>query len=386
MNGEAWSTVAANDRLWDVVVLGAGPAGAIAARQLARRGCRVLLVEKAPLPRMKVCGGCLGGAALDQLEAAGLGGLPQRCGGVVLRSMQLASGGSVAEIPIGRRIAVSRQTFDAALVDEAVHAGVAVCDETTGQLHAATDPGSRRVTLRSGGVTITTRARAVLLATGVAPRHAGLTTHARRSSRIGLGAIVDLAAGDFVSPVLRMACGNDGYVGVAALAGRRLDVAAAVDPQALSAARSPANLVERILREAGLPPVSGLETATWRGTPALTHQTRPVGNYRCLLIGDAAGYVEPFTGQGIGWAIQSALAASALVPDFLDTWDESVARRWQRVYAKTLLRSHRKCDAISQLLRLKPVRQLAVWSLRRAPALARPVVRQLDRSRTPNFA
>jgi flavin-dependent dehydrogenase len=46
-------------RLWDVVVVGAGPAGAMAARELARRGAGVLLVDRAQFPRYKVCGGCL---------------------------------------------------------------------------------------------------------------------------------------------------------------------------------------------------------------------------------------------------------------------------------------------------------------------------------------
>src|SRR5688572_33495727 len=48
--------------MWDAVVIGAGPAGSVAARQLALQGKRVLLVEKDKLPRDKVCGGCLGGA------------------------------------------------------------------------------------------------------------------------------------------------------------------------------------------------------------------------------------------------------------------------------------------------------------------------------------
>ena len=98
MDDNEWLKLVTRQDSWDVVVLGAGPAGAIAARQFAHQGHCVLLVEKSQFPRFKVCGGCLGGAALDVLEDLGLGDLPTKCGGVPLQRMRLASGGSIAEI------------------------------------------------------------------------------------------------------------------------------------------------------------------------------------------------------------------------------------------------------------------------------------------------
>lgn len=65
---------------WDVIVVGAGPAGALAARQLATQQLKVLLVEKQAFPRWKVCGSCLNGHALKSLESAGLGDLPAQLG------------------------------------------------------------------------------------------------------------------------------------------------------------------------------------------------------------------------------------------------------------------------------------------------------------------
>jgi flavin-dependent dehydrogenase len=58
---------------WDIDVIGAGPAGAVAARQLARHDFDVLLVDKLPFPRDKVCGCCVNAAALRVLRRAGLG-------------------------------------------------------------------------------------------------------------------------------------------------------------------------------------------------------------------------------------------------------------------------------------------------------------------------
>jgi flavin-dependent dehydrogenase len=175
-----------------------------------------------------------------------------------------------------------------------------------------------------------------------------------------------------------MAVSSSGYVGVAPVNDDQLHIAAAVDPRALAVARSPGSLTAHLLKEAGLPSPEGIETANWRGTPMLTQQTRPLGGHRFLRVGDAAGYVEPFTGEGIGWAMQSAVLISSLLEEDIDCWDAGLVRRWQRWYQEILLRRHRRCHAVTRLLRSKTIRQFAVWSLRRAPSLAMPLVRRID--------
>ncbi len=102
-------TVPANswDRLWygpwDAIVIGAGPAGALAARELAGKGVRVLLVEKRRFPRGKVCGGCLNGRALSILDSVGLGSLVAGSGGVPLGGLQLHFRGRLASIRLAGR-------------------------------------------------------------------------------------------------------------------------------------------------------------------------------------------------------------------------------------------------------------------------------------------
>lgn len=83
---------------WDAVVVGAGPAGSVTARELARRGRRVLLVDKATFPRAKVCGCCLNRASLAALDAVGLGDLPARLGAVPLDRVKLAAGRATVEL------------------------------------------------------------------------------------------------------------------------------------------------------------------------------------------------------------------------------------------------------------------------------------------------
>jgi menaquinone-9 beta-reductase len=353
----------------------------MAARQLARAGRRVLLVEKSQLPRAKVCGGCLGGAALEVLERVGLGDLPAKCGGVALKKMQLASGGSAAQIEIGRRVAVSRQAFDAALTREATHAGAILCTETAGSLKPSAELCARAVMLRHRGLVSTIRARVVIVATGLAPCPPDFVTRTSPKSRIGLGAVLDHSPACAEPGTLSMAWGARGYVGIAPVEGGRLDIAAAVDAAALGAAASPGKLISEILNDAGLALPANLDKAPWRGTPPLTRQTHPLGSNRCLVVGDAAGYVEPFTGEGIGWALQSAVLACTLLADGLDVWDAGLPDFWKKMHDQAFGRHQRDCRRIVQLLRSKTVRTIAVWSLRRAPSLARPVVRRLDRLR-----
>ena len=76
-------------RIWDVLVVGAGPAGAVAAHELARRGARVLLADRVDFPRGKVCGGCLSVRGLGVLNQLGLGDLPKRLGAVPLTHARL---------------------------------------------------------------------------------------------------------------------------------------------------------------------------------------------------------------------------------------------------------------------------------------------------------
>ncbi|HEX2476943.1 MAG TPA: FAD-dependent monooxygenase [Lacipirellulaceae bacterium] len=373
-----WLSSISRHVTWDAVVLGAGPAGAIAARQLAIQDRKVLLVEKSPLPRAKVCGGCLGGAALDVLEDVGLGDLPANCGGVQLQKMQLASGGRVVQINVGRRVAVSRQTFDAALVREATQAGAVLCSETVGSLKSPIESNARAIELRHRDHVTTVRARAVIVATGLAKSPPDFVTQTMQRSRIGLGAILDGASTCGEPGTLYMACDTSGYVGIAPVEEGRLDIAAAVDAAALCAALSPGKLVSGILSNGGLPVPANLDEADWRGTPPLTRQTRPLGSHRCLLVGDAAGYVEPFTGEGIGWALQSAVLACSLLTTQRDEWDVELPGQWKKLHNRAFGRHQRNCRRIVQLLRNKTVRTVVLWSLRQAPILARPVVRRLD--------
>jgi flavin-dependent dehydrogenase len=109
---------------YDVIVVGAGPAGALAAREVARRGASVLLLDRAAFPRRKVCGACVSAGAAEVLDAVGLGGLPASLGGKALRTLVVSAGNRLAHLPLEGGQAVSHEFIDMALVDAARREGV----------------------------------------------------------------------------------------------------------------------------------------------------------------------------------------------------------------------------------------------------------------------
>src|SRR5690348_14845948 len=120
-------------REWDVVVVGAGVAGAVSAMHLARSKLRVLLVEKSSCPREKVCGGCLNAAALHALAAAGV----ELNDGRDYARKRLACDGRAAEFPLPPGVAISRKRLDAILVEHAIRAGACFLPATRASLGAA---------------------------------------------------------------------------------------------------------------------------------------------------------------------------------------------------------------------------------------------------------
>jgi len=363
--------------VWDAVVIGAGPAGAVVARQLARQCKRVLLVEKQSFPRDKVCGGCIGGATLDLLDSIGLGDLPVECGGILLETFVLACSNNIARIPIGRRIAISRSTLDAALVEEAQAAGVVVQDRVIARLGTPTGGKSRLVTLSFGRQEATVHARVVIVATGLTSNLPGFSTKVLRSSYVGVGTVTDRPPCELTPKGLHMAVGADGYVGITPIERDRFDIAAAVKPDSL-ATNSVGGVIHTLMQQGGFPPTTDLRALTWRGTPTLTRRTLPVATHRCLLVGDAAGYVEPFTGEGIGWAIYSALLACSLLEGDLDNWPAGLEGRWLHLYKRSLVTRQRTCRVMSKMIRHASLRRATIWSLQRAPSLGRLVVGSLD--------
>ncbi len=351
---------------WDVVVVGAGLAGSLAAHGLARRGVRVLLVEQRVFPRWKVCGACLSPQALATLEAAGLGGLVAEQGGLALRSLELGVAGVVSPIALGSGRVLSRARLDLALVEAAEAVGATVLTGTRAVVAAAAglDP-HREVVLQNGTERRRVRSKVVLTAAGLTHRcldgEAEITSRVDPKSRVGAGCVLPAGAAGPRPGVLQMAVGRGGYVGLVRVEGGEINLACAFDPALLRSSGGASGACQAILKEAGFAQPPGLDGAAWQLTPALSRRTSPLAGHRLLLLGDAAGYVEPFTGEGMGWALTSSLAALPLVLRGLEHWDGAIEADWRRLHHRWVSRRQTFCRALAMVLR----NPRATWGLSR---------------------
>jgi 2-polyprenyl-6-methoxyphenol hydroxylase-like FAD-dependent oxidoreductase len=372
---------AAAIRLWDVLIVGAGPAGALTAREVARRGVSVLLVDRAMFPRWKVCGACLNGRALATLQSVGLGSLTAECRAIALENVKLAARDRRATLPLPGGVAVSREAFDASLVRAAIAMGAAFLPETYATLVGG-DETTRVLYLRQGKCEWSAAARILVAADGLGGKlltgEPGFRILSLRNSRIGAGVVAPEGPAFYESGSIFMACGAEGYVGVVRLEDGRLDVAAAFDRRAVRRLGGPALAATRMLAQVGWPAVPLLEQMNWRGTPALTRHVSRVAGHRLFVVGDSAGYVEPFTGEGMAWALEAAVALAPLAAEASTHWTPRLAWRWRSAY-RHAVGTRRACRAATRVLRHPMLTRSMIALLGRYPVLGEPVIRHLNR-------
>jgi flavin-dependent dehydrogenase len=368
---------AANTR-WEAIVVGTGPAGSIAARELARLGVQVLMIDKSQFPRSKVCGCCLNGSALAALDAVGLGELSKRLGAEPLSKVRLAVNGSFANLSLPSGVALSREVLDAELIRAAVSAGVHFLPGVA----VRRDMASRTLRCRAEDQSsFELNCGVVVVASGLS---GGSPTDVETdsTSRIGAGAVLATAPVDYQAGTIFMAVGRGGYVGLVRIEDGRLDAAAAFDSAFVKASGGLGAAAVDVLRQAGLPSVVGMETATWRGTPALTRSARRLCGDGWFAVGDAAGYVEPFTGEGMAWAIASGAAVAPIARNAIHGWSELLASEWAEVHRRLITSRQRICRGAAAVLRSPTLSRIAVSALSFAPSLASPIIHALNRPRT----
>lgn len=361
---------------WDAVVVGAGPAGSVAARELARDGLKVLLVDKSQFPRRKVCGCSLNAAAIGSLERLGLGQVLRDA--VPLNGVRLATAGRFADIRLPGGVALSREAFDAALIREAIAAGAEFLPGTSAKLGPC-ERDFRTVRLAE----LSVRARVVIAADGLAGSFTATDGNApivRDAARIGAGTIADHAPSFYTPGTIFMAVSRGGYVGLVRLEDGQLDIAAAFDSASIRDCGGLGAAAVRVLESSGFPAISGLKALPWKGTPALTRHATRVAGERWFAVGDAAGYVEPFTGEGMAWAIAGA-AALAPIAARATNWNPRLADEWTAAHARVVRQKQGICRAAAWVLRSPLLCRLSVTALSLAPRLAGPVVGRLNRPR-----
>lgn len=374
-------TLSTVDSSYDIAVIGAGPAGAMAAREAARQDASVILVDKAAFPRTKVCGCCINHAALTTLTRVGLDGLPARLGAVPLHAMRLASGSGTAQLHLPEGAVLSRRALDSALVQSAQEQGVTFLDGARAKLEHA-EAGQHCVMIERESRRHRISVRAIAVADGIAGRflenHAAFSTNISRGSRLGIGAIIQDAPTDYESGTIHMACGDAGYVGLVRLECGALDVSAALAPRFVKRSGGAGPAVAACLENVGWPSVSAEANGGWRGTALLSRTRRPVAHAGIFLVGDAAGYIEPFTGEGIGWALQCGEAVADLLVNVGHDSEAMLARAWAQRYRRLVARRQVCCRGLAMLLRRPRLVRAAVGLLGHWPGAASPLVRAVS--------
>lgn len=316
----------------DVLVVGGGPAGASAAFHLARRGLAVRIVDRARFPRPKTCAEYLSPEASRLLDAMGVLGAVEDG-----RAARLS--GMIVRAPNGRRIhgefaashgfhgfrdhglALRREILDALLLDAARGAGAAV-EEGVRASDLLRDGRGRVVGVRArdaAGRLVDRRARLVVGADGlrsVVARRLGVARTARWPSRLALVAhwrgIAD------VGSCGEMHVTRCGYVGLADVGGGETNVALVVPAsRGREIAGDPAGFVDRWI--AGTPHLAtrfagAARTDAVRATGPFASRARRAWAPGAALVGDAADFFDPFTGEGV----YAALRGGELLAGFVE--------------------------------------------------------------------
>lgn len=330
-------------RGWDAVVVGAGPCGSIAARAMALRGMSVLLVEKAELPRAKVCGGCLAQGGIRILDRLGLGHALD--GAPALHQLDAWGFGRRASIGVCELRGIDRTRMDETLARAAIDAGAGLLDGSIARVRA-----NGVVELRQVELTEFVQAKTVVVADGVGggslasePRFAWTVT---QDSKVGVGAVVHTRL-DLPDHAIVMCIGRSGYVGLAPVQGGGTAIAAAVRPAAVSSEGGLARTLQSIVNESGIQ-LHLPSQLSLRGTAQLTRHRRCVELDRVLVAGDAAGYVEPFTGEGMTWALRSGELVAAIAAQ--RTRGQLSSGAWTKMIRRELSHAKRRCAVVAGVL------------------------------------
>ncbi|MSR06086.1 MAG: NAD(P)/FAD-dependent oxidoreductase [Gemmatimonadetes bacterium] len=308
----------------DAIVIGAGPAGSATASFLAERGFDVALLERARFPRPKPCAEYLSPEASRILDRLGVTQRIETLGPAHLAGMRIISpsgasfvgrfvSGHGYKAHTGYGLALPRTLLDSVLADAARTHGAELLEDTTVE-RVSQEGASASVAVRTPNGVEHLKARIVIAADGLNSRTARHLDLNRRGGRRRVALVTHATGVADMTNVGEMHVGPRGYVGLAPVGHGLTNVAIVSDLSRTDPIGPPADWFARLVTE--FPEVerrmagAHLESPV-RAVGPFARWTRRATADRVMLVGDAADFCDPFTGEGI----YSALRGAELVAD-----------------------------------------------------------------------
>ncbi len=368
---------------YDVIVIGAGPAGCASALFLHQKGLRVLVLDRASFPRDKVCGEFISPAADDILKELGVLKPIQQSDPVRLRGVAVSSYGKpelrIDYPPCPERdhpmtsLSLPRFQLDHLLVQKAIEQGVEIRERHTVDDFLFEDNRVAGIKGRDeSNRSFTCSASVVVDASGrngLSLRRLGLVKSRSGSGKIALAAHWE--GTPFPQDYCYMHVSSPGYTGMASVGDNSVNVVLVVEDRCLKGQELDAFYQMVVLgnerRQSLLSGARPKERV--RSVGSLAYDVRPVPCGGLVLAGDTTGFIDPFTGEGIYLSLRSAQLAAGTIGQAFLTGDFSknnlagYERQRQEEFRKKFVLSRilqkiiyrrRWCDGVVALLRRNP--------------------------------